>query len=93
MMGDASVTLKLQLTVPVKHPFGAVQLTVVVPSAKTEPEGGVQTAVDGGLVPLVAGVGYVTTLGAVALMQVLGGQERVLGTHGAAAHENVMPSY
>jgi hypothetical protein len=92
-MHDARVTLKLQLAVP-PHPSGAVQLTGVVPSPKTEPEGGVQTAVDPGEVPpVVTGVGNVTTVGAVAFRHVLAGQKRLLGTHGAAAHENVMPSY
>ena len=91
-MHDPRDTVKLQLAVPVQ-PSGAVQFTGVVPSPKTEPEGGVQTAVNGGLLPVVTGVGNVTTVGPDALRQVLGGQKRVLGTHGSGAHENAIPSY
>ena len=51
-----SVTVKLHEAEPAE--FVAVQVTVVVPTEKVDPEGGVQVTV----APLVAvGVGYVTT--------------------------------
>ena len=51
-----TVTVKLHDAEPAE--FVAVQVTVVVPTGKTEPDGGVQVTV----APFVAvGVGYVTT--------------------------------
>lgn len=83
----AKVTLKLQANSPPPQPLGAVQLTRVVPTGKTDPEGGVHVAA----VPaLVTGVVYVKVAGVSVGMQIPPGHERVAETQ---AHEKVIPSY
>src|SRR5262249_27463650 len=54
-----SVTLKLQEAVRPPESV-AVQLTVVVPSGKTDPDGGEQTTVAPGQLSITVGAGYVT---------------------------------
>src|SRR5215475_8797029 len=59
MLTSQTVTLKLQEAVAPPESV-AVQLTVVTPSGKAEPEGGLQTTVTPGQLSVTAGSGKVT---------------------------------
>ena len=58
MTGGAITTAMAKVQVAVRlHASLAVQVTVVVPTGKVEPEGGLHTKVTGGQPPVVAGSG------------------------------------